>query len=103
MRTWFFMLAAVALSWPATSPAQAKSDMQCSREARQVTGELDGLEFTQAKTACLLEPNPWVAVGRNPVAVQENPTPEVEFSTSRRVSSGIWVRVSPNRWVLKPH
>lgn len=96
-------LGAIALAAAAAIPAaEAKTEMQCVLEARAVTGEYDGLEFSQAKTACLLDAAPVVRNGRA-VILDEESEPDVVFSSNRRVASGTWMRVSPNRWVLRPH
>ena len=100
MRKLSLIVGTCALAAAASSFAQAKSDMQCTFEARDVTGEYDGLDFTRAKTACLLDTRPAVAVVPEGVLLRL-PQPEVVFSGTRRISSGTWVRVSPNRWLLK--
>ena len=78
-------LGAIALAAAAAMPAaEAKTEMQCVFEARDVTGEYDGLEFTQAKTACLLDAAP-VARNDGAVIIDEESEPEVVFSASRQV------------------
>jgi hypothetical protein len=103
MRTTFMIVGAFGLAVTASSAAQAKSEMQCVLQARQMTGEYDGLEHSQAKTACMLDTRAGQEVRTRPevVILDENPQPDVLFSASRRVASGTWVRVSPNRWVLR--
>jgi hypothetical protein len=111
MRSLFIVFGTITFALLASPLAEAKNDMQCTLEARRVTGEYDGLEFTQAKTACILDARPRIGVqpelvvipetSRTEVVIPETSRTQVAFSHSRRVSSGIWVRVSPNRWVLR--
>jgi hypothetical protein len=102
MRSLFISSAAVAVAMLASPLAEAKSDIQCALEARRVTGEYDGLEFSEAKTACILDTRPRFEAQALIVIPDISDTPVV-FTRSRRVASGIWMRVSPNRWVLRPH
>ncbi len=90
-----------------SSIAEARSESQCQDEAWRATGQIQGLEYTQAVTACMLDNTLELRTG-NPnipevVVVKKKAPPEIAFSASRQVSSGMWVRVSPYRWVLKPH
>jgi hypothetical protein len=86
-----------------TSPhAMAKSEMQCRLEARRITGDIQGLEFTQALTGCMLDTSPR-PTPREITVIEEEAQPTVAFSTSRSTPSGTWVRLSPYRWVLRPH
>jgi hypothetical protein len=89
----------------ASSFAAAGSEMRCSIEARHATGEIQGFEYTQALTACML--NNTVEPGVRELSRQEVVVKEVQpfvaFSASRRAPSGTWVRVSSHRWVLRPN
>jgi hypothetical protein len=99
MRTLLF-ISALAVPMLASSLALAKSETQCRVEARQETGEIQGLDFTQALTACMLDSSPRTQVPEVSVVV-ESPQPDVAFTKSQHLSSGTWVRVSPYRWMLK--
>jgi hypothetical protein len=103
MRTTFLALSVFALMVAATSLAEANSEMQCQAEARQITGEIQGLDYTQALTACKLDNYSRPPKAPSVVVIEENAQPDVAFSGSRQVSSGNWVRVSPHRWVLRPN
>src|SRR5258707_15495342 len=99
MRTLLF-ISALAVPVLVSSLAEAKSETQCRAEARQQTGEIQGLDFTQALTACVLDNAPRVQAP--PVLViEESRRPAVVFAKSQQVSSGTWVRVSAHRWMLK--
>jgi hypothetical protein len=101
MRTTFLTLSVFALIVPASPFAEAKSEMQCQAEAREVTGEIQGLDYTQAVAACMLDDS---QPAKEPsVVIIEKNSPEVTFSGSRPVSFGNWVRVSPHRWVIRPN
>ena len=108
------MISASAVAMSASIPlveASCWSDVQQARRGIDVYS----IEFRQALTACELK-NP-----ARPVAPKAPPKATVEIrtinektaqpdkekeppsvlSTSQRVSSGTWVRVSPNRWQLQ--
>jgi hypothetical protein len=99
MRTILF-IGALAVPVLASSPADAKSETQCRAEARQETGDIQGLDFTQAVTACMLD-NSHRVQAPEVLVIEESPQPAVAFTKSRQVSSGTWVRVSAHRWMLK--
>jgi len=99
MRSVLF-ISALAIPILASSLAEAKSETQCRVEARQETGEIQGLDFTQALTACMLDNSPRVQAPQV-LVIEESTQPAVAFAKSRQVSSGTWVRVSAHRWILK--
>jgi hypothetical protein len=88
---------------------EAKSETECRTEAQRITGEIQGLDFTQALSACMLNSpravSPPAAViiqkTEEPTVIEKTEQPTVAFPASQGASSGTWVRVSPNRWTLK--
>ena len=100
MRTMLFTISALAFVALASSVAEAKSETQCRAEARDVTGDIQGLDFEQALAGCMLDNSRQV---KAPAAliIEESPQPAVAFAGSRQVSSGTWVRISAHRWTLK--
>ena len=98
MRTILF-ISVLAVPVLASSLAEAKSETQCRDEARQETGDIQGLDFTQALTACMLDNSRWVQAPEA-VVIEESAKPVVVFAKSRHVPSGTWVRVSAHRWML---
>ena len=99
MRTILF-ISVLAVPVLASSLAEAKSETQCRAEARQETGDIQGLDFTQALTACMLD-NSRQVQAPEVVVIEESAQPVVVFAKSQHVSSGTWVRVSAHRWMLK--
>jgi len=99
MRTILF-ISALAVPVLASSLAVAKSETQCRAEAWRETGDIQGLDFTQALTACILDNSRRVQAPEVGV-IEESAQPVVAFAKSRQVSSGTWVRVSAHRWMLK--
>jgi len=104
------MLSVLAVTMLANSlAAEAQSETQCRDEARRITGEIQGLDFTQALTGCMLDSSRYVsppaAVAieqtEQPTVIEKTEQPTVAFPASQRVSSGTWVRVSAHRWTLK--
>jgi hypothetical protein len=81
--------------------AEAKSETDCRASVRHATGEIEGLDFEQALTGCMLDSRRYVSPA-TPVVIEETEQPTVALPTSPQMSSGPWVRVSPNRWLLRP-
>jgi hypothetical protein len=103
------MLSVLAVTMLAdTLAAEAKSETECRASVRQATGEIEGLDFEQALAGCMLDSSRVSAPAAVVIEKTEEPTvientaqPTVAFQASKQVPSGTWVRVSPNRWVLK--
>jgi hypothetical protein len=110
MRTILCTISGLAVTMLANSlGVEAKSETECRAEAQSITGEIQGLDFTRALTACMLNSpravSPPAAVviekTEQPTVIEETEQPVVAFPASKGVSSGTWVRLSPNRWTLK--
>lgn len=88
--------------------AEAESETVCRARIRETTGGNQGLDFEQALAACMLDNSPHVKAPaaviiqktEEPAVIEKTEKPTVGFSGSQGASSGTWVRVSPNRWVL---
>ena len=103
------MLSVLAVTMLADSlAAEAKSETECRASARQATSEIEGLDFEQALAGCMLDnsrvsPPAAVVIEKTeePTVIENTEQPTVALPTSQQVPSGTWVRVSPNRWVLR--
>jgi len=110
MRTILCTISVLAVTMLASSLAvEAKSETECRPEARQATGDSQGLDFERALAGCMLDNSPKASAPaaviiqktEQPSNIENTEEPTVAFPASQGASSGTWVRVSPNRWTLK--
>jgi hypothetical protein len=104
------LLSALAVMMLANSlAAEAKSETECRPEARQATGDSQGLDFERALVGCMLDNSPQVKAPaaviiqktEEPTVIEKTEQPTVAFPANEGGSAGTWVRVSPHRWTLK--
>ena len=107
MRT-AIMISAFAVAMSASIPLVNAS---CWDDVQLAGVDVESIEFRQALTACELinlprpvRPPPQTQIriyDEETAQSDENKEPPTVISTTHRVSSGTWVRVSPNRWALQ--